>query len=114
MIVLRFVLLAAVWYRKYVDMAKDKKSDIYTDALIRLGDSYYMQKEFTSAVKYYGQAVEIGRFDVEYAMFQKAFCLGLDGNQKSKVETLSAFMNKYVNSAYYDDALYEQAEAYTP
>lgn len=103
---------AAVWYRKYVDMAKDKKSDIYTDALIRLGDSYYMQKEFTSAVKYYGQAVEIGRFDVEYAMFQKAFCLGLDGNQKSKVETLSAFMNKYVNSAYYDDALYEQAEAY--
>ena len=103
---------AAMWFRKYVDMAKDKKSDIYTDALIRTGDSYYMLKDFSMAVKYYDQAVKIGRFDVEYALFQKAFCQGLDDNQSGKIETLSAFLNTYVNSSYYDDALYEQADAY--
>ncbi|MCQ2958730.1 MAG: tetratricopeptide repeat protein [Bacteroidales bacterium] len=103
---------AAMWYRKYIDMAKDKKSDVYTDALIRTGDSYYMMKDFASAVKYYRQAESIGRFDVEYALFQEAFCQGLDGNYSGKAETLSAFLKKYVNSTYYDDALYEQAEAY--
>ncbi len=103
---------AAMWYRKYIDMAKDKKSDIYTDALIRTGDSYYMMKDFAAAVKYYNQAEKIGRFDVEYALFQEAFCQGLDGKQQEKIGTLSAFLKTYVNSAYYDDALYEQAEAY--
>ncbi|MCQ2606976.1 MAG: tetratricopeptide repeat protein [Bacteroidales bacterium] len=103
---------AAMWYRKYIDLAKDKKSDIYTDALIRTGDSYYMLKDFASAVKYYGQAEKIGRYDVEYALFQEAFCQGLDGNQSGKISTLSTFLKTYVNSTYYDDALYEQAEAY--
>ncbi|MCQ2607272.1 MAG: tetratricopeptide repeat protein [Bacteroidales bacterium] len=103
---------AAMWYRKYIDLAKDKKSDIYTDALIRTGDSYYMLKDFASAVKYYGQAEKIGRYDVEYALFQEAFCQGLDGNQSGKITTLTTFLKTYVNSTYYDDALYEQAEAY--
>ena len=103
---------AATWFRKYIDMSKDTKSDMYTDALIRTGDSYYMLKDFTSAVKFYSQAEKIGRFDVEYALFQEAFCLGLDGNQQGKINTLSTFLKTYVNSTYYDDALYEQAEAY--
>lgn len=103
---------AATWFRKYVDMAQDKKSDIYVDALIRTGDCYYMTKDFSQAVKYYGQAEKIGSFDVEYALFQEAFCQGLDGKQTEKIETLSSFLKTYVNSTYYDDALYEQAEAY--
>lgn len=103
---------SATWYRKYIDMAKDKKSDIYTDALIRTGDCYYMQKDFSMAIKYYNQAEKIGRFDVEYALFQEAFCQGLDGNHKGKIATLNTFLQTYVNSTYYDDALYEQAEAY--
>lgn len=103
---------AAMWYRKYIDIAKDKKSDIYTDALIRTGDCYYMNKEFSSAVKYYGDAASIGRFDVEYALFQKAFCQGLDDKQSEKIKTLDTFLKTYTNSTYYDDALYEQAEAY--
>lgn len=103
---------AAMWYRKYIDIAKDKKSDVYTDALIRTGDSYYMMKDFSQAVKFYNQAESIGRFDVEYALFQKAFCLGLDGKYTEKVETLDGFLKTYGNSAYYDDALYEQAEAF--
>lgn len=103
---------AGMWFRKYVDIAKDKKSDIYTDALIRTGDCYYMMKDYTLAVKFYGQAEKIGRYDVEYSLFQEAFCYGLDGNQDKKIETLASFLKTYVNSTYYDDALYEQAEAY--
>jgi len=103
---------AGMWFRKYVDIAKDQKSDIYTDALIRTGDCYYMMKDFALAVKFYGQAEKIGRYDVEYSLFQEAFCYGLDGNQDKKIETLASFLKTYVNSTYYDDALYEQAEAY--
>lgn len=103
---------AAMWFRKYIDIVKDNKSDMFTDALIRTGDSYYMMKDFSQAVKYYNQAEKIGRFDVEYALFQKAFCQGLDGNHTGKIESLASFLKTYENSAYYDDALYEQAEAY--
>lgn len=103
---------AAIWFRKYLDIATDKKSDFYADAAIRTGDSYYMLKEFSQAVRYYTIALDINKFDIEYALFQEAFCQGLAGNQDAKIKSLSRFLKSFPNSIYYDDALFEQAEAY--
>lgn len=103
---------AATWYRKYLDIADNKKDDFYSDAAIRTGDCYYMLKDFKQAIRFYTIAVNIGKFDVEYALFQEAFCQGLADNHEAKIASLSKFMKQYPSSMYYDDALFEQAEAY--
>lgn len=103
---------AATWYRKYLDIADNKKDDFYSDAAIRAGDCYYMLKDFKQAIRFYTIAVQIGKFDVEYALFQEAFCQGLAGNHEAKISSLTKFMKQYPSSMYYDDALFEQAEAY--
>ena len=103
---------AATWFRKYLEIADNKKSDFYADAAIRTGDCYYMLKEFAQAVRYYTIAVEIGKFDMEYALFQVAFCQGLAGNYDAKIASLTKFLQLYPSSVYYDDAIFEQAEAF--
>jgi tetratricopeptide (TPR) repeat protein len=103
---------AATWFRKYLDIADNKKDDFYSDAAIRTGDCYYMLKDFKQAIRFYTIAVNIGKFDVEYALFQEAFCQGLAGNHEAKISSLAKFMKQYPSSMYYDDALFEQAEAY--
>ncbi|OQA98865.1 MAG: tetratricopeptide repeat protein [Bacteroidetes bacterium ADurb.Bin217] len=103
---------AATWFRKYLDIADNTKDDFYSDAAIRAGDCYYMLKDFKQAIRFYTIAVQIGKFDVEYALFQEAFCQGLAGNHEAKISSLIKFMKLYPSSLYYDDALFEQAEAY--
>lgn len=103
---------AATWYRKYIDIAQAKNDNFYSDAAIRAGDCYYMQKDFKQAIRFYHIASQLAQFDVEYALFQEAFCYGLLGEYESKINILKSVINRYPNSIYYDDALFEQAEAY--
>lgn len=103
---------AAVWFRKFLDIQNDTKSQYYSDAAIRAGDSYYILKDFNQAIKFYGRAVSSGSYDTEYALFQEAFCQGLVGNQSAKISLLSQFTKRYPSSHYYDDAVFELAEAY--
>ncbi|MDR0940701.1 MAG: tetratricopeptide repeat protein [Bacteroidales bacterium] len=102
---------AAQWFRKYLDLATDKQSDFYADAAIRLGDSYYMNKDFLQAIKYYTIAKNIGTFDVEYVLFQLAFNYGLLNKQQEKIDALTQFIAAYPTSALFVDALFEKAEA---
>jgi len=103
--------MAAQWFRKYLDIATDKKSDFYVDAAIRVGDSYYMNKDYAQAIKYYEIAKNIGTFDVEYVLFQLAFNYGLQNKQQEKINALTQFLADYPESNLYVDALFEQAEA---
>ena len=103
---------AAIWFRKFLDIQKDTKSEYFSDAAIRTGDSYYILKDFNQAIKFYGKAVTSGSYDTEYALFQEAFCQGLVGNQSAKISLLSQLLKQYPSSQYYDDAIFELAEAY--
>ncbi|MDA3882641.1 MAG: tetratricopeptide repeat protein [Bacteroidales bacterium] len=103
---------AIVWFRKFLDTQSDSKSSYYADACIRTADSYYMVKDFNQAVLYYGKAYQSGAYDSEYALFQEAFCQGLLGNHQAKISLLKTFMEKFPASQYYDDVVFELAEAY--
>ncbi|MDR2963568.1 MAG: tetratricopeptide repeat protein [Bacteroidales bacterium] len=103
---------ALQWFRKYLDIASDRKSDFYTDAAIRVGDSYFMNKDFAQAIKYYEIAKNAGNFDREYVLFQLAFNYGLLGKQQEKIAILNTLIETYPQSQYYVDALFETAEAY--
>jgi len=98
-------------FRKYV---KDKmNTDVtrYNDATLRLADCYFIQKDQASALDYYNQAIAANAKSSDYALFQKAAILGVQGKFADKVNTLQKLFEKYPKSVYFDDGLYEAGQA---
>lgn len=81
------------------------------DALMRLGDSYFVTSQYWPAMENYNAAIEMGG-DNDYAQFQKAISYGFVDRPEKKIEELIAFTKKYPKSVYRDDALYELGNTY--
>ncbi|KPK86728.1 MAG: hypothetical protein AMS27_04300, partial [Bacteroides sp. SM23_62_1] len=58
------------------------------------------------------KAAGAGLVDVDYAMFQKGFSLGLLGRHNDKISVLSGILNNYKTSTYVPDALYETGRSF--
>ena len=81
------------------------------DAFMRLGDSYFVTSQYWPAMENYNSAIDMGGAN-DYAEFQKAISYGFVDRTESKLEGLNAFVKKYPNSVYRDDALYELGNTY--
>lgn len=103
---------AASWFRKYTDAMKDAQSKTVGDAFARTGDCYYGIRDYDNAVLYYQKAIDNGKASVDYALYQKGFCLGLQKEHQQKIITLNQLVNDYSRSAYVDDALLEIGNSY--
>ncbi len=98
-------------FRKFVtDEAKDTR--LLVDAQLRLGDSYFVTKNYRNAIDYYDKAIKRDIAESDYAMFQKSIALGAIGNYDEKANSLIGFLQKYPNSNYLSDAKYELANTY--
>ena len=102
---------AISWFRKFVDY---EKSDLLrvNDGYLRIADAFYLGKNNKRAIEFYDKAIQLNKFDTDYAIFQIAVCYGLDGQNASKVETLKAMLNNYPETDFAADAKYEIAETY--
>ncbi len=103
---------AKVWFRKYLkdnDSAGDLKRS--NDANLRIGDTYYVSKEFSNAIEYYDQAIGIKAESADYALYQKGIILGLQGKQEPKIKAMNEILTKYKKSKYLIASLYEIGEA---
>jgi TolA-binding protein len=103
---------AQAWFRKYVNLSAADNSTMRGDAYNRLGDCFYVVREFETAIAYYDKALAIPEASPDYALFQKAFCLGLQQKYQQKINVLSTLVNRYPNSSYIDDAYYEMGRSY--
>ncbi len=103
---------AKIWFRKYIKLSRGTDRVMKGDALNRLGDCYYVERDFSNAISYYNQAVNFPEGAADYALFQKGFCLGLQKKQRQKIDVLTALVNRYPNSYYLDDSYYEIAKSY--
>lgn len=100
-------------FRQYISTESDKKRPEYADALNRIGDSYYFNRNFSEAEGYYAQAANVNPAAADYAAYQRAFVMGLQRNYQGKIDALDNLMRSFPNSQYYDDALYEKSRAQT-
>jgi len=80
------------------------------DARLRLGDSYFMQKNFQRALQYYTEAGR-GTTQADYALLQKGILEGLTGNHRQKFETLSSLRSRFPQSPYREEAAFEAGRA---
>ena len=103
---------AVSWYRKYTDIAKDKNTEVVNDAYLRIGDCFFMINKASFAIDYYDKAIVSSKRDVDYALFQKGFSLGLQGKGDEKIIVLSKILNDFDKSIYADDATFEIASVY--
>lgn len=101
---------ASDWFRKFVNQA-DKKDQFVLDANNRIGDCFFLNRNYTQAAEFYGKSAVAGGWDADYALYQQAFCLGLLGQSAQKADLLVDLKNTYPQSDYSDDALYELAKA---
>lgn len=82
------------------------------DAYVRLGDSYFAESNYWSAMEEYNKAIDQKGVDNDYAYFQKAISYGFVDRNQRKIEELNSFLNNYPKSLYKDDALYELGNTY--
>lgn len=100
-------------FQQYVSTEKTRNRPEYADALNRIGDSYYFNRSFSEAERFYAQAADINPSSADYAAYQRAFVMGLQRNYQGKITALDNLMRNYPNSSYFDDALYEKSRALT-
>lgn len=102
---------ATVWFRKYLKDPEATDRLRANDANLRIGDAYYVAKDFFGALEYYDQAIANKAVSADYAMFQKGKILGLQGKQEQKVKVLNQLTSTYKKSKFLIATLFETAEA---
>lgn len=103
---------AIVWFRKFATLTNKSKNQFLGDAYNRIADSYYIQRRYWVALDYYENAINTNTIDVDYAILQRGIAFGLVDRPQKKIEELLGLVNRYPNSNYTDDALFELAETY--
>lgn len=87
----------------------NQQAKLVNDAGLRLGDSYFISKNYKQATVWYDMIIRNNNGNVDYALYQKAFCLGAQGEFAQKIGTLKILVQHYKTSPLYDDALFEIA-----
>ncbi len=100
------------WFRKYNKLTDGRDRVMLGDAYNRTADCYYVNRQFSQAIDMYDKASVIPEGAPDYALFQKAFCLGLMKDYQKKIGVLDDMVRRYPQSPYVDDALYETGRSY--
>ncbi|MBI5540071.1 MAG: tetratricopeptide repeat protein [Bacteroidia bacterium] len=103
---------ALTWFRKFADNQPGIKTKHTADAYCRIGDCNFSARQYDVAVENYTKSIDIHLAAVDYAMFQKGFCLGLLKQYNDKIIVLNQLLSDYSGSPYVDDAMYELANSY--
>ncbi|WP_428328840.1 tetratricopeptide repeat protein [Mucilaginibacter sp.] len=102
---------AAVYFQKFLQGGENDPSTV-NDAVTRLGDSYFVMKNYGKALEYYNRIIDKQSPGQDYALFQRGMIQGLQGSPDTKISTLSNLLAKFPNSDYADDASFEIAYTY--
>ena len=97
-------------FSQYIDAALATEPT-YADALNRIGDCYFNNRQFSQAITYYSQVSKLQSAGTDYALFQRGLALGLQHKYGEKINVLSELAKRYPKSDYADDGVYETARA---
>ncbi|MBR4803811.1 MAG: tetratricopeptide repeat protein, partial [Bacteroidales bacterium] len=92
------------------DKSADKRQ--IDDANNRIGDGFYVQKQFDNAITYYNKVINNRGLDADYAYYQKAMSYSALCKYEDKIDALNALLRNYPNSDIAPSASYEIASTY--
>lgn len=91
---------------------KAVKDGMLGDATLRAGDCLFKRNQYNQAIQFYDEAVNARYPGFEYALFQKAIIEGLRGNNTDKIIALESLVERYPQSQYADNALFQMGITY--
>ncbi len=102
---------AATSLRRFVGVSDIDKTQ-KADAMVRIGDCYFVNKDEPTAVKWYDDAMANATSARDYCIYQKGVCQGLEKQYDQKIATLKKLLDEKPNSQYAADAKFQLGETY--
>lgn len=99
-------------FRKFILSCDDRQKDLKSDAYVRLGDCFFMDRNYPQAINYYDMATRFSKRNADYALYQQALCHGARGDVNQKVNALNELTQSFPSTDYYDQALFEIGNTY--
>lgn len=101
---------AVKWFSIYLG---EPQVQYRKDALVRMGDSYFIEKDYQSALSTYSQVLD-SYFNVNdiYPYYQAALANGLLHRLDKKIELLSSVLEASPDADFYPEALFELGRSY--
>ena len=99
-------------FKEYINYDKSADKVKNSDAWMRIGDCYFIQKQYNNAITSYSNATKLNSRNADYALYQQAMGYGALGKTNEKINSLNALSSDYKNSSFYDKALYETGMAH--
>jgi len=101
------------YFKKYKEKASLRGDKVrYADNLLRLGDSYFLMKQYRQAASSYNWVSSKKLNGSDYAIFQEGIIQGLLHKPEKKVSLLKKLLSSYPKSSYFDDSKFEIANTY--
>lgn len=101
---------AQTYFRDFVSRGNSEGlSAQLQDATVRLADSYFAQKQYENAMRYYDQAIAQNVPDKDYASYQKAVILSYVGRDSEAKAQFDQIQRQYPNSRFVDESLFQTA-----
>jgi tetratricopeptide (TPR) repeat protein len=96
-------------FKEFINRS-DKTNPNHVDAYIRLGDSYYVTKQYTQAIDAYTKARNIGSPDNDYILLQSGVINGIQRKYDQSRTDLTTLIKSYPKSQYRDEALFQRGQ----
>lgn len=104
---------AEEYFKTYTDRMRTRQNkENYDDALLRLGDCYYVQKRFAESESVFQQAINERNSGIDYALFRLAVVQNFQSTNDNAIANLNQLISNYPNSLYIEDALYQRGQIY--
>lgn len=87
-----------------------KATPNYTDAVIRMGDCYYVKKQYNDALASYNKARTLGSPDNDYVLLQSGVIYGIQRKYQESKNMFGDLAKSYPKSRYRDEALFQLAQ----
>lgn len=101
---------AKTWFDRFL-RSYPKRDSYRADALNRVGDIHYANREFRQALDNYNMAAAMGTPEGHYSQYSRAVTMGLMGNVNGKIEALSGIVSDN-RGDFVDDAVFELGNTY--
>lgn len=102
---------AEVQFRNYVDRLQGRPDkENYDEALIRLGDTFYVQKKFADAQNTFQRAIREKSDYIDYAYFRSGVVYNFQNRNSEAIQQMNMLINNYPNSLYLEDAIFQKAQ----
>jgi len=100
-------------FKNYTDRMRTRNDkENYDDAMLRLGDCYYVQKRFGEAERVFQEAISERNTGVDYAYFRLAVVQNFQSNNNAALANLERLISNYPNSLYLEDAMYQRGQIF--